>query len=171
MKPTPIKVPKDKQLLLISGIPGCGKTTFCRYSKNRFNFTHYDMENPEEWPHPQLHSVWNYSRKKFIRRLKELHDRVVLDWGFPPSCISLIFEMQAEGVRIVWFKADINAARRIFNKRGTVPSKCFEIQIEAIDQAGLPCGLGAIEVNVLTRSGRPRKPEAIAKAIFAAVEC
>lgn len=127
------------------------------------------MEKPEEWPHPELHDVWDSSRKEFVQRLRTHHQRLVLDYGFPPSCVSYIRELQAEEVNIIWFRADINAAKVIFFKRDTVSISCFDVQVKNIMDAELPLGLGAIEVDALTRSGKLRKPEAIARAIFAAI--
>jgi hypothetical protein len=167
MKCSSGKIPKDRQFLLVSGIPASGKTTFCQYLEIKHGFAHYDLEkNKDLWPIPELKDVWECSRKDFVRRLRIRHDRVALDWGFPPERLSWVLELRAEGFRIVWFKADEVAARRIYINRATANATYFDIQINKIKRSGLPKGLDAIKVMALTRTGQPRVSGDIAKEIF-----
>jgi hypothetical protein len=108
-------------VLLLSGIPATGKSSFGRYLARDHNFAHYDLEcHPRGWPHPELKPVWDWSRADFAAQLKVFHPRVALDWGFPIGGISWVRELLAAGVRLVWFAGDIARARELFLKRGGV---------------------------------------------------
>jgi len=88
-----MKIRKDplvsrRNLLLLSGIPAAGKSHFGRYLAREYGFAHYDLEcHPGGWPHPELKVIWDASRSAFLTELQNRHERIVLDWGFPPSAI------------------------------------------------------------------------------------
>ncbi len=103
---TGVSVPR-KSLLLLSGIPAVGKSSFGRYLAREHNFALYDLEcHPRGWPHPELKRVWDSSRANFVAQLKGRHDRIALDWGFPPQAMPQVRELLALGVRCVWFVGD-----------------------------------------------------------------
>ena len=91
-------VPKQI-VILLSGIPATGKSEFARHLAREHGFAHYDLERyPRGWPHPELKCIWDANRAAFVAKIRQNHDRVVLDWGFPVSCLS-------------WVKAAIFTAR------------------------------------------------------------
>ena len=131
-----VTVPQQT-VLLLSGIPATRKSTFARYLAREYGFAHYDVEcYPSGWPHPELKKVWEYTGSSaFLAQLKQLHDRIVLDWGFPVSSLPLINELRAEGVRLIWFDGAIGRAREKFLERGSEakgPVECFDRQVMAI---------------------------------------
>jgi hypothetical protein len=163
---TQVIVPRES-LLLLSGIPAVGKSTFGRYLARKHNFAHYDLEcHPRGWPHPELKRVWDSSRANFVAQLKERHDRIALDWGFPPQAMPQVRELLALGVRCVWFAGNVATARKLFIERSGIPVADFDIQVRRIEEAGLPEALECTRVEALTRAGTLRAPSAILREIF-----
>jgi broad-specificity NMP kinase len=81
-------VPKQA-VILLSGIPATGKSSFARYLALEHRFAHYELEcYPKGWPHPELKGKWDTDRSAFVAQARQHHDRIALDWGFPVSCIS-----------------------------------------------------------------------------------
>jgi hypothetical protein len=144
--------PKN-MVLLISGIPATGKSTFCRYLSEEHGVAHYDLENPDGWPHPALHKVWERNRSEFVARLTSAHSHVALDWGFPPAHRARVDELKASGVRLVWFDGDLARARAAFESRGGGDPSDFDRQVDPIQRSGLPVGLGARVIRVIPPNG------------------
>jgi hypothetical protein len=153
---TRVRVPK-KSLLLLSGIPAIGKSSFGRYLAREHAFAHYDLEcYPRGWPHPELKPLWDSSRADFIAQLKGRHERIALDWGFPATAVTWVRELLAAGVRLVWFAADITRARELFIQRGGIDVGNFDTQVQGIQHAGLPNELPCVRVEALTSAGTLR---------------
>jgi hypothetical protein len=153
--------------LLISGIPATGKSRFGRYLSGTHSFVYYDLEHyAQGWPHPELKSIWDRSRSEFVRVLRDLHPRVVLDWGFPVSFISWVQELLNEGVRPIWFDGNIARAREILIKRCGIDVRAFDDQVRSINKANLPALLHFDVVEALSDSGVLKKPSVILEEIF-----
>lgn len=74
----------DNVILLVSGIPATGKSTFAKYLVQKYNFTHFDLEQPyQAWPDPDLHAIWDQSRSEFVKHLRSRYKRVVSIGDFP----------------------------------------------------------------------------------------
>jgi len=160
-----MNVPK-RSLLLLSGIPAAGKSSFGRYLAREHAFAHYDLEcHPRGWPRPDLKGVWDSSRTNFVARLNEFHERIALDWGFPPTAMPWVHELIATGVRLVWFGADVEKARRLFLQRGGIPVANFDNQVLGIQHAGLPNALQCVKVEALTDAGALRDPSEILREV------
>ena len=169
MKSLLSKVPINRKYLLISGIPASGKTTFCRFLAKEYRFEHFDMENyPNGWPISTVKCIWDISRQEFVRCLKEQYklSRVVIDWGFPPYLIQWVLELQLVGMQVIWFDADLAAARKEYLSRPSSDVRLFDAQIERIKKSKLPEGLEAILIKTLSAAGRFRSFEYITKKIF-----
>lgn len=141
--------------ILLSGIPATGKSTFARYLSREHGFAHYDLEcHPLGWPHPELKAVWDNSRYAFVTQLRQYHDRIVLDWGFPVSYLTWVKELQKEGVRLIWFAGDLARARKVFISRGgNKELEIFDQQVTSIQEANYPIPLDCVIVNSLPSSG------------------
>lgn len=163
---TQVSVP-TRCLLLLSGVPAVGKSSFGRYLAREHGFAHYDLEcYPRGWPHPELKPIWDSSRANFVDQLQTLHQRVVLDWGFPANAVPWVKELLAVGVRLVWFAADIARARKLFVQRGGIAIENFNTQVSGIQDAGLPNPLACVRVEALTNTGTLRHPSEIVQQVF-----
>jgi hypothetical protein len=157
----------ERIVILLSGIPATRKSTFAQYLTRKHGFAHYDLEHhPQGWPHPELKNAWDTSRRTFIARLCQCHNRVVLDWGFPVHCFSWVKELRDCGVRLIWFDGDIDRARQEFVKRGGIDPARFDEQVAAIKTAGYPTSLDCLIVRALTASGVFPDPRKIERSIF-----
>src|SRR5215813_9378126 len=76
-----------------------------------------------------------------------------LDWGFPVRCLPLVKELQAEGVRLIWFDGDRNRARTVFQERGGLALSDFDAQVAAIAAAGFPKSLDCVAVRAPSAQG------------------
>lgn len=108
---------------------------------------------PRGWPNPALKGVWDADRKAFVEQLRQRHDRVVLDWGFPVSCISWVTQLRDQGVQLVWFDGDANRAREAVVRRGGTVWEGFHQQIRDIKRAGYPGPLNCLVVPALPYNG------------------
>lgn len=161
-----MKVPKQV-IILLSGIPATRKSTFARYLARKHDFAHYDLEcYPRGWPHPELKGTWDSSRQGFVGQVCQFHDRVALDWGFSPSCLDWVKELQARGVRLIWFDGDIARAREAFEQRGGIEITQFDAQVAAIQKAGYPGTLDCVVVPALSASGDFLDPRKIENIVF-----
>ena len=148
-------IPKET-IILLSGIPATRKSSFGRYLAREHGFAHYDIEGyPKSWPHPELYKTFLNDRRAFVKRLREQHDRTVLDWGFPVRCLSWVDELRTCGVRLIWFSGDVAHAREEFKKRGAGkgPGDNFNKQFTAIQREGYPASLDCVIVPALSSSG------------------
>lgn len=163
-----MNVPKNS-LLLLSGIPAAGKSSFGRCLAREYAFAHYDLEcHPHGWPHPKLKPVWDSSRVNFVAQLKVLHRRVVLDWGFPPHAVSLVHELLAMGARLVWLCGGHRISTKALSRAGGIPVANSDAQIRAIQNAGYPNTLRCVTVEGLTDAGTIKDPSEIFREVFGA---
>jgi hypothetical protein len=128
------------KVLLITGLPATGKSSFARFLFQKHGFAVYDVERyPEGWARPELYPEWREDRAGFALRLREQHPSgVVLDWGFPPACLPRVEELEGAGVQCAWCTGDRDKLRARFVARGGVPVEDFDTQLDNIDRAGLP---------------------------------
>lgn len=158
----------EESLILLSGVPATGKSTFGRYLAREHGFAHYDLEcHPRGWPHPDLKATWEASRQAFVAQLKQRHKRVALDWGFPVRCLLIVNELRAQGVRLIWFDGDRSRARSVFQERGGLALVDFDTQVADIDAAWYPMPLNCVVVRALSAEGAFMEPRTIEHRVFA----
>lgn len=125
------------QLLLLSGIPGAGKSHFGRWLEDTHGYVHLDVEKDGCLASHHLVDAWSSCFAspdvgRFVKSLHRLGDRVVVNWGFPPRFLNVVQRFKAARLVPWWFDADHDAARRAFVARADVPIRAFRIQMAAI---------------------------------------
>lgn len=132
-----------QELLLISGIPGTGKTCFGDRLQREFGFVHYDLERQE------LLNRFASAPASFITDVKTPGKSVVVTWGFFPNeaQIELVLRLKREGFKLIWFDGDRAAALREFRKRGSVSEQLFHAQIERIETGNLSARIKPVVIN------------------------
>jgi hypothetical protein len=126
-----------KQLILLTGIPGTGKTTVARYLVQQQGFTHFDREVFDQWPR-YLRTLWIRALPLFVALITLRYRRVVISWGFLPAIDNIEIRRLIEmGFVMVWFDGEREVARREFLRRGTVSEEEFDVQVSRIEQLHL----------------------------------
>src|SRR5215471_15479739 len=108
---------EERDLLLITGIPGTGKTTYGNEFARELGFLHYDLEEEQTLNHFLADPV------EFIRKASTGNKNVVVTWGFVPDderSVSLAQQFRIAGFDWIWFDGNRPAALREFLKRATV---------------------------------------------------
>jgi hypothetical protein len=119
-----------RDLLLITGIPGTGKTTFGVALLRDFGFRHYDLEEQQT-----LDSLL-VNPSGFIGAILRENKNTIVTWGFNPEhqpSVSAVGEFRKLGFKLIWFDGNRPAALREFIKRGTVPEVFFYLQMYRIE--------------------------------------
>ncbi len=118
------------RLLLITGIPGTGKTTIGDHLAEHHGFRHIDFETAD------LVRFWQYGERGFRKQLSALKQQkqdTVATWGFVPDAqLGMVKLMRSLGFEWVWLDGDRAAARRVFVARATVPEHLLDVQMQKI---------------------------------------
>jgi RNase adaptor protein for sRNA GlmZ degradation len=123
-------------LLLISGRPGAGKTEFCRWLRDTYNFIHVDTDT-----RPQILYSLVVQTAIEAQATKEymlgLGSDVVVDWGFIPDFLGSVRLLKLVGFDAWWFDADEATARELWRRArgGSPPMQPYLAQTERIRQA------------------------------------
>jgi len=111
----------SEQLIILSGIPGTGKSTYSHWLHECYDFTHHDVD------------VMGLPSDSLLDSR-----RLVVDWGFPAieprltTCLALIGTWTDLGAELWWFDGDREAALQSFLYRGTVPRSAWNVQMRGI---------------------------------------
>ncbi len=120
-----------RKLILITGIPGTGKTTYGSEFASQHGFVHYDLEVEET-----LNQLLS-DPGRFIDGMLQGEKNVVATWGFLPNeqQVEAVRQFQAKGFELIWFDGNRRAALREFIRRGDVPETLFHIQMYRIEES------------------------------------
>ncbi|MGH7368364.1 MAG: hypothetical protein ACREK9_18325 [Candidatus Rokuibacteriota bacterium] len=162
------------KLVLLSGIPATGKSTFGRWLQKERGFLHWDLEKQLVLALDGRRLAWpgllttRAGIRRFVRELGRMHPRVVLDWGFPPERLPIIVALQEEGVEAWWFDGDRTAAVESFQRRGTVPMEAWNIQLPKIDHhwSRIEETFGLRMIKTLDANGHYADPGQISRRIL-----
>ena len=160
--------------ILVSGVPGTGKSTFGRWLELNRRFAHIDLEN-DGLDRFGLRPTWDLIARlppvdvqPFLATMHGLERPVVLDWGFPPLWLPLVQTLHAAGVTAWWFDGARAAARAAFIKRGTVSVAALDRQMHEIEQHEAVLGrfYGDRVIRAIEADGTFASAESIFASIF-----
>jgi hypothetical protein len=123
-------MPPQRDLLLIAGIPGTGKTWYGDRFAEEFGFAHYDLEKQ------QMLDRLAANPAQFIADIVSQNRDAVVTWGFRPddaASVSIVLQFKTASFKLIWFDGNRPAALREFIKRGTVPEILFYLQMYRIE--------------------------------------
>jgi len=162
---------RKNRTILVCGIPGSGKTTYCRWLAQQKGFDHLDFDELLSGrgapAHLGLIVLVKTNPKDFVHKLSR-RKLTVIDWGFRPTDISLIRVLQAGGIAVWWFDGDREAALQSFTARGTVSLEAFRTQMSAIETAWSQIKevIGDRLINAVARGPTHLPPERIFVEMF-----
>jgi len=128
-------------ILLVSGIPGTGKSTFCGWVKREKGFIHLEfdklLEGKGSSEELSLMAILNSrGSRAFVDELRKLDKKVAVEWGFHPNNLPQVREMVEAGAEAWWFDGDRPAAREAFrNVKGAAKLPAFDQQVARIAAA------------------------------------
>jgi adenylate kinase family enzyme len=153
-------------LLLITGIPGTGKTCYGNKFAREFNFLHHDLEDQQT----QTLNRFNSNPAQFIGELLKEERNVVLTWGFGPDCdrsVSLVLQLRSAGFKWIWFDGNRPAALREFQRRATVSEGDLRVQMHRIEQSRIVERLKPTVINSFDDRGQFKPTEQLLAEIRA----
>lgn len=118
-------------MLLLSGVPATGKSTFGNWLEEAKGYLHVDAERDGRLQELGVHECWaevftSFDATEFVKRLKGMNNEVVFNWGFPTQFADVARALQNAGLEPWWFDADHVVARRLFLNRGGIPIADFD---------------------------------------------
>jgi adenylate kinase family enzyme len=141
----------ERDLFLITGIPGTGKTTYGNKFAQEFGFLHRNLEDPETlnrfFPNPS----------QFIDELLNAKKNVVVTWGFGPDhelSVSRVLQLRSAGFKWIWFDGNRPAALREFQKRATVSELDLYVQMYRIEKSRIVEQLKPTVINSFDDRGQ-----------------
>jgi len=148
---------KETVKLLITGIPGAGKTQFGEYLVSAHGFVHRDLEDTIEF------ADFVDNPLTYLLRLSAEGQKSVITWGFVPAIrqIELVRSIGKHGFGILWFDGDRAAALRAFQRRGTTPEANFYLQMYRIETSKTFELICPIRINSFNEHGEFKQRSAI----------
>src|SRR5260221_11381175 len=110
------------RILLLTGIPGTGKTTIGDYLRDNHDFVHFDMEKPSSWPQEfqKYGSVTNHDpslSEEFVIAAKQLGKDIIFSWGFVPiTADPILGNFIKHGAVMFWFDGDRPTAKKYWHE-------------------------------------------------------
>jgi hypothetical protein len=150
-----------RKLVLITGIPGTGKTTIGDFLANSYDFIHFDMEETGRA------SEINSNVEKFVNINFPVDKNIVLTWGFAPdeATIKTIGLLKSYGFDLFWFDGDHDVAREMCIKRGNFNESEFQEQMRLLGIFDVPSKIGAKTINVFNEDGSFKSKSIIVKEV------
>lgn len=150
----------ERKLLLITGVPGTGKTTVGNYLQEKFGYNHIDFEDSN------LFLKFESSPDTYIDELVSNKGKIVITWGFAPDegGFQRVSFLMLKGFKIIWFDGNRVAAFREYLKAGR-PEEPFYFQMFRIENSKVIERINPLLINTFDESGHFRKLEEIVDEI------
>jgi hypothetical protein len=160
------KLPVDVDLILISGIPGTGKSTYVEWLGDQHGFRYFHLDTDD----PARGVLFNLGPPTFIQRVIGPAPGLALDWGFPPNdlCLAMVRRLHRAGVIGWWFDGDWRAAFDSFCNRPDHSVEAWDIQLPKIEAAWPQIKeiFGDRRIDVVTSGPTHMEPDEIHKRMF-----
>jgi shikimate kinase len=154
--------------ILLSGVPGTGKSTVATYMEEKLGFFHIDMEQDDFAPRHEFAQ----NHEAFLRKIAT-HENVIISWGFSPFQDRAAIEyLQQAGYILLWLDGDRVASFREFMKRENsdpIKESLYYGQMQMIVVTSIVEMLKPHIVNPFSENGAFRPVEHIAGDIIKAV--
>lgn len=146
--------------ILITGIPGTGKTAVGEYLRQHHGFSHLDFEDGATL------ATFSQDKDGFIANaLKQ--KKAVITWGFMPyHQAKHVIKIKKMGFSLIWFDGNRIAAFREFMKRGTVSEAAFFHQMSNITSSNVIDVIQPKIVNPFDKDGKFRALDQITKEVL-----
>jgi hypothetical protein len=134
---------QDRELILITGVPGTGKTWYGNAFAKQFGFRHYDLENSK------TRQRYFGAPAEFIAAILKRNEDAVVTWGFVPDAqqIEMVRQFEAGGFKLVWFDGNRPAAIRAFIRRGDVSEEALYAQMWKIENSRVIQKIAPLIIN------------------------
>jgi hypothetical protein len=152
--------------ILLTGVPGTGKTTLGERLAQGWGLAHLDMEQDG------FVRVVEFRRApaRFVKELRVSGPGVV-SWGFGPRTdLVLVKRLVNAGYQPIWLDGNRVASLRAFLARegsGGEMERIYYEQMAAVMGSGVVEELGAVVVNPFDARGRWRSRDAVAREVLA----
>lgn len=119
---------KNQNIILVSGIPASGKSTYARWLASSKGYCHLDVD---------FAANAGIRIDAWLESVRQSQTSAVIDWGFPPSCLDTVKWLVSQGVEQWWFDGNREVAKAMFlerRKRGEHPAgiEAFVYQMDQI---------------------------------------
>ena len=161
---------QQQKRILITGIPGMGKTTLGNLFESKKGFVHLDMET-----HPKEHLLLESNREEFMNLIICKDKDFIITFGFyPPNCTGEVKYLRDQGFILIWLDGNRDAAYRSYKTRTEKQDhlnlqlhlEAFNMQIERIERTGVVKEIEPIIVNTFDSEGNFRDIVDVAQEII-----
>jgi shikimate kinase len=126
------------KIILLTGIPGMGKTKIGNHLKNNYDFYHIDIENPEKNSSSEFINFRhdNISPELLIKEIIKRNRDAVITWGFYPVVNDYVIKrLQDLGAKMIWLDGNRDLAKKFWKQRDDPISdeRLFDMQIQRIN--------------------------------------
>ena len=152
-------VPRD--LFLITGIPGTGKTTYGDSFAQKFGFVHFNFEDLG------ILSRFMTDQNRFIQDILKGKSSTVITWGFLPDeqQTAMVVNLKAAGFKLFWFDGNRPASLRAFQERERkkregerISEELFYLQMYRIENSKVIKKINPVMINPFDKKEKFKPP-------------
>lgn len=142
----------ERNLILIAGIPGTGKTTIGNFLEKSYGYLHVDMEENHRTSEI-LADIDAFTKKHFSG-----NKDVVVTWGFSPDqdTIDVVNKLCTFGFKIFWFDGNRDSAHKATMNRAGFDEKVLQQQMNYLAEWDIPKKIKAKIIDVFNDKGNFR---------------